>query len=147
MQSRPRIEVRTRGVAHRLDSFGRPVGPALGPGATLYTGPALIAAVSTIPCYGYNFKLFPFAGSRRGMMQLRIGNVSVPAALARLPSLWQGTSFEGVFDFWVEDVEVRVDRKAPFQIGGDAEGYRDYARFTMWKDAVELMDFSSTQCV
>ncbi len=141
----PRIEVRSRGYAQRVGPDGRPVGCAMGPGALIYEGPALIAAASTVPYYGYNLKIFPFAGSRRGMFHLRIANLPIAKIVPNIyPSLWNGTWFpEGIHDFLAEDVEIKLDRKAPFQIGGDAEGYRDYVRFTIWKNTVELLDFNS----
>jgi len=144
-QPSPRIEVRSRGLAHRLGPDGKPIGGPLGPGSLLYQGPALIAAASTVPYYGYGLKIFPFAGSRRGMFQLRIANVPIAKIVPNIyPALWNGTWFpEGMFDFLAEDVEIKLDRKAPFQIGGDAEGYRDYVRFTMWKNTVELLDFNA----
>jgi len=145
----PNIEVKTRSVAYRVGPDGKPVGPAFAPGATLYTGPALVAAAGTVPCYGYNFKLFPFAGLRRGMMHLRIANVPIPKILPNIyPGLWNGTWFpEGLHDFLAEDVEIHVDRKVPFQVGGDAEGYRSSARFSLWKHSVELLDFSTARRV
>ena len=145
-RARPTIEVRNRGLAYRMGSDGRPVGSPLGPGSVLYRGPALLAAASTVPCYGFNFKLFPFAGTRRGMMHLRIVDVSIPSILKNLyPSIWSGRWFpEGLHDFLCDDVELRSDHKVPFQVGGDAEGYRDYARFSMWKESVELIDFTTS---
>ena len=142
---RPNIEVRSRGLAFRLGSDGRPVGSPMGPGAVLYRGPALMAAASTVPFYGFDFKLFPFAGTRRGMMHLRIANVSIPSILTNLyPHIWTGHWFpEGMHDFLADDVEIRSDHKIPFQVGGDAEGYRDYVRFSMWKESVELLDFAT----
>jgi len=141
----PSIEIRSRGVAHRVGPDGKPVGPAFGPGAVLYRGPAVLAAASTVPCYGFNFKLFPFAGQRRGMMHLRVASLSIPKVIPNIyPGLWNGTWFpEGLHDFLAEDVEIRSDRKIPFQIGGDAEGYRDLVRVSMWKSSVELLDFSA----
>jgi diacylglycerol kinase family enzyme len=142
---RPNIEIRSRGHAWRIGPDGKPVGNPMGPGAILYRGPALLAAASTVPCYGYNFKLFPFAGTRRGMMQLRVADVPIPAIIANLfTKVWQGRWFpEGMHDFMCEDIEMRSEQKVPFQVGGDAEGYRDYVRFTTSKEAVELLDFSS----
>ncbi len=144
-QPNPRIEVRSRGLAQRVGPDGKTIGGPLGPGALLYQGPALIAAASTVPFYGYNLKIFPFAGRRRGMFHLRIANLPIAKIVPNIyPALWNGTWFpEGMFDFLAEDVEIKLDRKAPFQIGGDAEGYRDHVRFALWKNTVELLDFNS----
>ncbi len=145
----PNLEVKTRGVAYKVGPDGKPIGNAFAPGAVLYSGPALIAAAGTVPCYGFNFKLFPFAGLRRGMMQLRIANLPITKIIPNIyPGLWNGTWFpEGLHDFLIEDVEIQVDRKVPFQVGGDAEGYRNSARFSMWKNSVELLDFSTARRV
>jgi len=141
--TKPEMEIRSRGVALRMGANGKPVGEPMGPGAVLYRGPAHVAAASTVPCYGYNLKVFPFAGMRRGMMQLRVANLPIPKILANLPKLWTGEWFpEGMHDFLVEDVEIELDRKAPFQIAGDAEGYRNYVRFAVSKHPVELLDFN-----
>ena len=139
----PQLEVRARGAAYRIGPDGR-LGEPYKAGELLYAGPALMASVGTIPCYGFNFKLFPPAQARRGFMQLRVANVSVPKILANLyPGIWNGTwSDPGMHDFLVEDVEISIDQKVPFQIGGDAEGYRDNVRFSMWKHGVEVLDFS-----
>jgi diacylglycerol kinase family enzyme len=146
MRRRPEIEVRTRGFAYRLDATGSPIGAPIEPGALLYHGPAVMAAAATVPCLGYHFRLFPFAQKRRGFMHLRIANVSVPSILANLPLLWKGQWFDpGLHDFLVEDVDVKMDQKVPFEIGGDAEGYRDRVRFHMWGGATELLDFRSTR--
>ncbi|MBI5546688.1 MAG: hypothetical protein HY901_22625 [Deltaproteobacteria bacterium] len=149
LKSNPNVEIRSRGAAYRINPDGKPIGPAFGPGAVLYRGPALLAAAATVPCYGFNFKLFPFAGTRRGMMHLRVANVPIPKIIPNIyPGLWNGTWFpEGLLDFFAEDVEIRTDRKVPFQVGGDAEGYRDDVRVSMWKSSVELLDFSSAHRV
>jgi diacylglycerol kinase family enzyme len=146
---RPEIEVRSRGIAYRVGADGKPTGNPMGPGALLYRGPAIIASCSTVPCYGYNFRLFPFAGSRRGMMQLRVANVGAAKIVGNLyPTIWHGKwQDENVHDFLVEDIEIKVDRKVPFQIGGDAEGYRDQVRLSVSKQTVELLDFNSAQRV
>jgi diacylglycerol kinase family enzyme len=144
-QPSPRIEVRSRGFAQRMGPDGKPVGAPMGPGDLLYQGPALIAAASTVPYYGYNLRVFPFAGTRRGTFHLRIANVPIAKIVPNIyPAVWNGTWFpEGMHDFLADDVEIKLDRKAPFQIGGDAEGYRDSVRFTMWKNSVELLDFNA----
>jgi diacylglycerol kinase family enzyme len=147
IKPRPNIEVRSRSVAWRVGPDGRPIGSPMGPGAILFRGPALIAAASTVPCYGYNFKLFPFAGTRRGMMHVRVADLPIPKIIPHIyPELWNGRWFpEGIYDFLAEDIEIRSEHKVPFQVGGDAEGYRDYARFSMAKEPIEMLDFASAE--
>ncbi|MFN7131410.1 MAG: diacylglycerol/lipid kinase family protein [Myxococcales bacterium] len=145
-RKRPEMEIRTRGVAYRMGPDGKPVGEPIAPGSLLYTGPAVIAAAGTVPCYGFNFRIFPFAGTRRGFMHLRVANVPLPSVVANLPRLWNGKWFtEGLHDFLVEDVELKLDQKVPYQIGGDAEGYRDALRWSMWNNSVELLDYSTVR--
>lgn len=145
-RKRPEMEIRTRGVAYRMGPDGKPVGNPIEPGQLLYRGEAVIAAAGTVPCYGFNFRILPFAGTRRGFMHLRIANVPLPSVVMNLPRLWKGKWFpEGIHDFLVEDVDVKLDRKAPYQIGGDAEGYRDSVRWQVWDKSVELLDFSTSQ--
>lgn len=145
-RKRPEMEIRTRGVAYRMGPDGKPVGGPIDPGAILYRGEAVIAAAGTVPCYGFNFRVLPFAGTRRGFFHLRVANVALPSIVMNLPRLWQGKWFcEGIHDFLVEDVELKLDRKAPYQVGGDAEGYRDEVRWTMWDKSIELLDYTSAQ--
>jgi diacylglycerol kinase family enzyme len=77
------------------------------------------------------------------MMHLRVADLPLPKLLPNIyPRLWEGKWFpEGLLDFLAEDIEIRSDRKIPFQISGDAEGYRDFVRFSMWKGEIELLDF------
>ncbi len=149
LRRRPEVEIKTRGIAYRVGPDGRPVGNPMGPGALLYRGPAIVAACGTVPCYGFNFKVFPFAGTRRGMMHLRVGNIGPTEILPNLyPNIWHGRwSHENLHDFLVEDIDMKVDSKVPFQIGGDAEGYRDHVRMSVWKQTLELLDFHSAQRV
>ncbi|MBX7116280.1 MAG: hypothetical protein K1X64_18285 [Myxococcaceae bacterium] len=133
------------GVAYRLGADGRPRGAAIPPGGVLYKGPLMMAAAGTVPYYGYEMKIFPFAGKRRGMMHLRIGNVPTTSILANLPGLFGGTWFpDGILDFHARDVTMRFARPMPLQISGDAAGYRDSLRLSVASDPVELVDFTNT---
>lgn len=129
--------------AYRMGADGAPVGDPVATGALLYRGPLMMAAAGTVPFYGFEFKMFPFAGRRRGMMNLRLATVPTTHVLANLPSLWRGQySHEGIKDFLVADATIRFNRSMPFQIAGDAEGYRDEVRFEMSPQAIDVVDFS-----
>jgi hypothetical protein len=87
--------------------------------------------------------MFPFAGKRRGMFDLRVGKFPATQILANLPGLWGGTWFpEGLHDFLASDVTIRFSRPMPFQLAGDAEGYRDELRVQTASESIELCDFS-----
>ncbi len=144
VRRRPIIEVRSRGRALSVAPDGSLVELPDAAGALLYRGPALMAAASTVPCYGYGLKLFPFAGVKRGLFHLRVANLPLHKALASLyPRLWQGRLFDGtIYDFLAEEVEVTADREIPFQLGGDAAGYRTRVSFSAWKSTLDMVDFS-----
>lgn len=139
----PEIEVvNGAGAATLLGPDGLPV-KEFGPGEVLFRGPATMCATSTVPFYGFNFKMFPYAGTAPGRMQLRLSNLKPMTALANLDAIWKGRfQHPAVTDFMVEDVIVRANQKLPLQIGGDAEGYRDEVRFGLASQPIELVDYS-----
>ncbi len=128
--------------AYRLGPDGATVGEPIAPGDLIFRGRLMLAAAGTIPCYGFEFRMFPFAGQRRGMMQLRLGAVSTRSILANLPALWNGRWFpNGIHDFHAREVSIRFERPMPLQIAGDAEGYREQISFGIAPNQVELVDF------
>lgn len=133
------------GVAYRLAPDGRPRGEPIAPGGVLYRGPLMMAAAGTVPYYGYEMKMFPFAGKRRGMMNLRIGNVPATSILANLRGLFMGTWFpDGLLDFHARDVTIRFAKPMPLQVSGDAAGYRESLRLSVSAEPVKLVDFTQT---
>jgi diacylglycerol kinase family enzyme len=139
-------EVKNHGAfAWRMGPDGKPA-ETFGPGATLFKGSLMMAAAGTVPFYGYELKMFPFAGKRRGLFDLRLGTVPAAQILANLPGLWKGTWFpEGLHDFLASDVSVHFSRPMPFQIAGDAEGTRDEVRLQVAPEAIEVCDFGSAE--
>ncbi len=142
LSSHPEIEIKNRGMAYRLDAKGEIVDPPMAPGAILYRGTAMIASAGTIPYFGYKFRMFPYADRRPGLMHLRVATLPVPQILANLSRLWKGSyRSDRIHEFLCDDIEIRANQKLPFQIGGDAEGYRDNVRLSIAKEAVEIIDF------
>jgi len=134
-----------KGPAYRLGANGQPVGEPIAPGEQIHTGRLMLAATSTIPFYGYDFKMFPFAGQRRGSFQLRLAAVSTPTILANLPRAWKGKwAHKDVKDFHAEEVTLKFARPMPLQIGGDAEGYREQVTIGMSPEPVEVVDFTGS---
>ncbi|MBM7117522.1 diacylglycerol/lipid kinase family protein [[Archangium] primigenium] len=134
------------GEAWRVGPDGEPVGAPIAPGQTLFKGPLMMAAAATMPFYGYGFRMFPFAGERRGMMQLRLGQLRAPSILANLPRLWEGRWFpEGLLDFHAREVHIRFATPMPFQVGGDAAGYREEVTLSVAPEPVEMLDFRTTR--
>jgi hypothetical protein len=133
----------SRSAAYRLGRTGMPVGEPIPPGATIFAGKLMMAAAGTIPFYGFDFKIFPFAAKRKGAMHLRLGTESPSKVIANLRKLWRGRWFpEGIQDFHARDVRIQFERPMPFQIGGDAEGLRQEVLLELAPEAIELMDFS-----
>lgn len=130
------------GEAYRMGPDGQPVGAPIAPGERIFKGELMMAAAATMPFYGYGFRMFPFAGERRGMMQLRLGQLTASSILANLPKLWAGRWFpEGLQDFQAREVTIRFARPMPFQVGGDAAGYREEVKLSVAPEPVELLDF------
>lgn len=131
--------------AYRLGPDGKPVGDPVAPNGIIYKGDLMMVSAATIPYYGFELKMFPHAGKRRGMFHLRFGTLPPMKILANLGGLWAGTWFpEGLQDWHAKDVTVKFKKPMPFQISGDAEGYRDEVRFEVAPDAVEVVDFTGT---
>ncbi len=127
-----------RGDAVKLGPDGQVI-RSYGPGDLLYEGPMTIALAGTVPFYGYGFKILPFATREPNRMHLRIGHMMAASILAQLPQIWKGEQPGGIQDWLVEEVEISTDVDVPFQIGGDAHGYRRQVVFNTIPNAVRLL--------
>jgi diacylglycerol kinase family enzyme len=113
---------------------------AFEPGQLIYEGPLMIALAGTVPFYGYGMKVLPHATTDPQRMHLRIADLGTAKTLAVLPSLWKGEySGADVSDFLVEEVELTFTEEMPFQMGGDASGYRTQVAFKTIPKAVRLI--------
>ncbi len=129
--------------AYRLNPDGSVMGETA-PGELLFRGRLTMCAAATMPFYGFAFRMFPFAARRVGNMHLRLAAVSAGEILANLPSVWQGKWFKDgrVFDYHVSSFTAKFARPMPFQIGGDAEGYRSEVSMRVAEQPVELIDYT-----
>jgi len=118
------------------------VGPPIREGKVIYEGPATIAAVSTIPYYGFGFRMFPYAEDRPGKMQLRVSTVRTFSFIKHFPEIWRGDYYnpEELFDFFVDAVEIEMDPPTSFQVGGDVLGDRSRILARL-RDPVPVVDF------
>jgi hypothetical protein len=135
----------TGNAAWRLDAAGDRVGRAIAPGELLYAGPCMMAAGSTVPYYGFKLRAFPFAGRRAGTLQVRVATrIPVPALVLHAREIFSGEfQHPGLIDFEADRVEMSFDRPVPFQVGGDAEGYRDRVTLGIAPRSVELLDYTA----
>jgi diacylglycerol kinase family enzyme len=146
MEGQPaNVEVINEGSpVEQLGPDGRAIGRPIRNGEVIYRGPCRLAAVGTVPCYGFNFTIFPHALRRPGRMQLRLTAMSAAEMVRYLPALWKGrTPCASILDFSAEKVRLRFDRKMPYQVGGDPQAERDDVQLSVDPRPVELLDFKS----
>lgn len=140
----PHVRVTNAGAdAYRLGTRGSRVGTTFGAGETIYEGPARIAAISTIPYYGFGFRVFPYANEREDRMHLRISTIGAKAFFRNFKSIWKGEfeSPEYLFDYLVQAIDIEADPPTAFQIGGDYVGERTRVRVALTEETIRLVDF------
>jgi diacylglycerol kinase family enzyme len=129
--------------AYLIGYNGREVGSPIPKGSVVFEGKARIAAVSTIPYYGFGFRVFPYADERSDRMNLRLSTITIPQFVSNFASIWRGELQDPriITDFLVEDVCIEFDPPTPFQIGGDPVGEKKSVRVQLSKEPIELVDF------
>jgi diacylglycerol kinase family enzyme len=142
--NRVNIKVINRGPkVFRIEAGGRPVPMRFGRNDMIFSGPAYIVGVATTPNYGFNLKAFPYAMTMPGMMNLRIVQAGILELILNAGLIWEGLYPGPRFhDFLLSDVEIFTSAPMPLQIGGDAEGVREYMRYGIVPEAVKVFDFS-----
>jgi diacylglycerol kinase family enzyme len=129
--------------AYRIGQKASVVGPPIPKGQTIYEGPARIAAVSTIPYFGFGFRAFPYAEERADRMALRISTITPIPFVKNFRAIWRG-EYENpsvMFDYLVEAVTIEFDPPTPFQIGGDPCGERSRVQAVLSPTTIRLVDF------
>jgi len=130
--------------AWQVDGDGKRVGPLFMKGDVIYKGPVRMVSVSKVPYYGFDLKLFPYAMVNDDRFHLRVHKASAAEILGYLPSVWKGNYSSGtLFDFLTDSISVYLSQPAPFQIGGDGEGWRSYVKFSIDENPVPMIDFKS----
>ena len=139
-----RCRVINRGAeCFRVGGAGIVPGAPLLDGEVLFDGPARLVGVATIPYYGYGLRAFPFAEERPDRMHLRISNLSAPAFVGHLRSIWRG-EYENsakISDFLVQCVDIEMEPPTPFQIGGDFCRVTEHMRVMLAPRRIRLVDF------
>lgn len=117
-------------------------GKEIGPNEILFEGHALTVVMGTVPYYGYDFKLMPFADKFPDAMHLRVADMGIIRGLVNLPAIWKGRySGEGFHDYYISAVRIEASEPAPFQMGGDSFGWRDHIEVDLVPQAVRLLRF------
>jgi diacylglycerol kinase family enzyme len=131
------------GNAFRLGPKGAIVGLPIPKGQTIYEGPARIAALSTIPYYGFGFRAFPYAEERPDRMNLRISTITPIPFVRNFRAIWRGEYESATYmsDYLVDAVTFELDPPTPFQIGGDPRGERTRVQAVLSPTTIRLVDF------
>ena len=140
----PHCRVRNDGAeAFRLGPKGSVIGPPVPTGQTLYEGPMRICALSTIPYYGYGFRMFPYAEERPDRMHLRGATMTPLEFVRHFNEMWRGDydNPSTLFDYLVESLSIELDPPTDFQIGGDPRGKRAKLEISLSPTPIQLVDF------
>ena len=117
--------VNTGAPAYRIGPDGNELGDPIPTGGIVYQGRCSMMGVSTSPIIGYGVRFFPYADLRPGRLQLRVFDLSAFESGLHFLSCARGTlQHERLHDFYVEHVRVRFSHAMPYQLGGDAQGYK-----------------------
>ncbi|MFO0598102.1 MAG: diacylglycerol kinase family protein [Myxococcaceae bacterium] len=113
------------------------------PSTTLYEGPMSIATCGVEPYWGAKFMAFPYAEAEPGRFNFRVYDRKVFTGVNNMFNLWQGRDLPGMHDYWVTGVRLHLSRPMPYQVGGDVVAPREVLDFTLAKETVELIEWSS----
>lgn len=134
----------------RITNLGRPasligpdgheVGEPIATGGVIYEGPSSIVAVATTPYYGYGLKMFPHATRRAGRFQLRVLNMNALQAGWAIVPAWRGKlCHPGLRDYYVDRIRVQFEDAMPWQLAGEAMGYRKEITFSLAEYPIDLV--------
>ena len=138
----PWVEVvNVGGPAYAINPDGQPDPTPLPRGTVLYRGPCTLAGGATIPCYGFNVRIFPYADLRRDKFHLRCTDASAFETLAHLPGVLTGSyRSASLRDFLADAVEIHMQQPVPMQIGGDLlKDRRDFMRIELAEQPVRVL--------
>jgi diacylglycerol kinase family enzyme len=129
--------------AYRIGAHGSLLGRPVRQREVLYEGPMRICGLSTIPYYGYGFRMFPYCEERSDRMHLRVSTIGPAQFVRNFKAIWKGDFDDPsvLFDYLVEAVTIEMDPAAPFQIGGDPRGERSRVRAAIAAQPIRLVDF------
>lgn len=135
--------VNDAGDAYRVGGKGRLMGRPIPKGETIYEGPIRLCAVSTIPYYGFGFRMFPYAEERADRMHLRVSTITPIPFVRNFRAIWRGEYADPaiVFDYLVEAITIEMDPPTAFQIGGDPRGDRSRVHAVLSPQPIRLVDF------
>jgi diacylglycerol kinase family enzyme len=114
----------------------------IAPGEVIYEGSIQTVLFGTCPYFGYAMKTLPFAGVDPDRFHLRVCDVSFAGLLWSLRSLWRGTlRHKRMHDFQADRVLLQFSEPVPYQLAGEAMGYRKEVTVGISKRSVDLVRF------
>ncbi len=125
--------------AFRIAPNGREIGKPIPTGGLLYEGLASTVCCASMPFYGYGMKMFPHATRRAGRFQLRLANMSALQMACAVPSVWKGGTAPGIQDYYIDSAHIEFEDDMPYQLGGEAMGYRREMTFSLASYPVTLL--------
>jgi len=139
--ARPRIKVTSTQPAYKIVSHnGSDLKITIPAGSVLFEGPASIMSVGSIRVFGFNFAMFPFMGSDPTLIQLRVSSCPLSTLLANIHLIWRGSfRHPDLHDFLLRDAIIESDSPMPYQVGGDACGYRSRVIFKASSRPIEMV--------
>ena len=131
------------GEAFRVGAKGALLGRPILRGEVIYEGPMRLCGLSTIPYYGYGFRMFPYAEERPDRMHLRVATMSPLEFVRHFNEIWRGEydNPSTLFDYLVESMSIELDPPTDFQIGGDPRGKRSKLEISLSPTPIRLVDF------
>jgi diacylglycerol kinase family enzyme len=128
-------------VAYECDVEGKKI-REYGPGEVIYEGTAIMISAATAPYYGYGMKIFPNVMRHPGYFEVRLVLGGVGRIVAGLGKVWKGRFVtDKVRSLVATHVATEFDREVPFQIGGDAKGFRSEVAFKLHPQELRLLRF------
>jgi diacylglycerol kinase family enzyme len=131
-------------VAYEIETteMGGRIAREIAPGEVLFEGPVNATMFGTCPYYGYRMRALPYAGIDPHRFHLRVSNIPVPRLLANLGKLWNGSlRHDAIRDFHADRVHVRFSEPMPYQLAGEARGFREELTVGLSRRAVDLVRF------
>ncbi|MFU8802611.1 MAG: diacylglycerol/lipid kinase family protein [Bradymonadaceae bacterium] len=125
--------------AYRLNEHGHIV-REFARDEVIFEGAIKICGVASIPYWGFKIRMFPYCNLRPGFFELRTYKGSIGHILTHFPDFWKGDMPpEDLSDFLVSRVHVELlDKEAPYQVAGDAEGPRKEVEWAIAEHPAQL---------
>lgn len=103
-------------------------------GEQIYEGPMRACGASSIPYWGFQVRMFPYADAHQDFFQVRCFHGGVAEIVTHLRRFWRGEIREdSVVDVLAREIKVELlDEPLPYQVSGDVSGLE---REIIWRVA------------